>query len=473
MSGAPRTARRRMACAVSAAPSSASHTSAPGRRVWSRTARRRPSQRRAGWGCVATDMRAAYSRPADRQRQSKCSRWMRRFGTPAARRSVWKLRSMPPRTAHEDRQPAAVAVGGGEDALGGEAPLDARVDQMGVQRPVAVGDRADLLGERRLAVGAVEEVDAMGQLVTVERAQPAQERRDADAAGDPHLPIGSLPMAEAPVGAADDGRHARLDELLQPRRVVAERLDRDAHDVLVRGARDRERMAVPAVLGLDVDHGELAGHELHVPADRAPSRSRPRPRRPRARSAPGSRAATGRSAPAARGRRRSPARRRRPPRSSSAGAVRRRTASRRARRARSPRRRRARWCGAALASARSRRRSGEPRAPPGRRARRPRGRAAAPAPPTASAAGSPTARARPCRSPRSPRAGLRARCRCGLAASRMCGASRTRPVMATRRCQTAARSIPSNHSSTQGSVLMSTRPIDSSRIDSAPSSCPM
>ena len=61
----------------------------------------------------------------------------------------------------------------------------------------------------------------------------------------------------------------------------------------------------------------------------------------------------------------------------------------------------------------------------------------------------------------------------GLAASRMCGASRTRPVIATRRCQTAARSIPSNHSSTHGSVLMSTSPIDSSRIDSAPSSCPM
>ena len=44
----------------------------------------------------------------------------------------------------------------------------------------------------------------------------------------------------------------------------------------------------------------------------------------------------------------------------------------------------------------------------------------------------------------------------GLDASRMCGASRTRPVIATRRCQIAARSIPSNHSSTQGSVLIRT-----------------
>ena len=136
---------------------------------------------------------------------------MRRAGTPAARSSVWKLRSIPRGPHMKTDSSRAVAVGDGEDALGREAPVDAGVDQMGVQRPVAVGDRADLVGERRLAVGAVEEVDAMGQLVAVERAQPAEERRDADAAGDPHLPIGSLPMAEAPVGTADDGRHAGLD----------------------------------------------------------------------------------------------------------------------------------------------------------------------------------------------------------------------------------------------------------------------
>ena len=38
----------------------------------------------------------------------------------------------------------------------------------------------------------------------------------------------------------------------------------------------------------------------------------------------------------------------------------------------------------------------------------------------------------------------------GLDDSSTCGASRTRPVIATRRCQIAARSIPSNHSSTHG-----------------------
>lgn len=57
----------------------------------------------------------------------------------------------------------------------------------------------------------------------------------------------------------------------------------------------------------------------------------------------------------------------------------------------------------------------------------------------------------------------------GLDDSRMCGASRTSPVIATRRCQIAARSIPSNRSSTHGNVLIGTSAIDSSSTDSAPS----
>ena len=101
-----------------------------------------------------------------------------------------------------------------------------------------------------------------------------------------------------------------------------------------------------------------------------------------------------------------------------------------------------------------------------------RARAAAPARPTASAAGSPTAPV-----PTSPIApiapsGPPSAVPCGLDERRMCGASSTRPVIATRRCQIAARSIPSNQTSTQGSVLISTRPIDSSRTDSAPRSWP-
>ena len=61
---------------------------------------------------------------------------------------------------------------------------------------------------------------------------------------------------------------------------------------------------------------------------------------------------------------------------------------------------------------------------------------------------------------------------CGLAASAMCGISRTTPLIATRRCQIAARSMPSNQVSTQGSVLISTSPIESRRTASAPKNCP-
>ena len=60
----------------------------------------------------------------------------------------------------------------------------------------------------------------------------------------------------------------------------------------------------------------------------------------------------------------------------------------------------------------------------------------------------------------------------GLAESRKCGTSRIIALSATRRCQIAAWSIPSNHVSTQGSVLISTSPIDSSSTASAPRNCP-
>jgi hypothetical protein len=61
---------------------------------------------------------------------------------------------------------------------------------------------------------------------------------------------------------------------------------------------------------------------------------------------------------------------------------------------------------------------------------------------------------------------------CGLAASATWGISRTIPLIATRRCQMAARSMPSNQVSTQGSVLISTRPMESRRTDSTPKNCP-
>jgi len=42
----------------------------------------------------------------------------------------------------------------------------------------------------------------------------------------------------------------------------------------------------------------------------------------------------------------------------------------------------------------------------------------------------------------------------------MCGISKTMPVMATRRCQIAALSMPSNATSTQGRVLIRISPTD-------------
>ena len=60
----------------------------------------------------------------------------------------------------------------------------------------------------------------------------------------------------------------------------------------------------------------------------------------------------------------------------------------------------------------------------------------------------------------------------GLDDSGMCAASSTSPAIAIRRCQIAARSMPSNHSSTHGSELIRTSAAESSRIETAPTSCP-
>src|SRR3954447_26259459 len=109
-------------------------------------------------------------------------------GHPAEPQPVLEAAQHGLRTAHEDRQPARVAAGDGKNVLGREAAVASRVDEVGAKRWVASGDRADLVGERWCAGRGVEEVDAAWQM-TVEVAQPAEERRDADASGDPHLAI--------------------------------------------------------------------------------------------------------------------------------------------------------------------------------------------------------------------------------------------------------------------------------------------
>ena len=97
----------------------------------------------------------------DRYRQSKYSRWMRLDDTPAAPQLGLEAAQHPLRATHEHRELARIAVGDTEDMLGREATVDARVDHVHVQGLMAVGDLADLLGERRIPVRAVEEVDAI------------------------------------------------------------------------------------------------------------------------------------------------------------------------------------------------------------------------------------------------------------------------------------------------------------------------
>src|SRR5580765_6672693 len=72
-------------------------------------------------------------------------------------------------------------------------------------------------------------------------------------------------MVEASVRAADNGRHARLDDVRKSCCVVAERFYRHAKTIFVRRSRDREGVPVPAVLRFDVDHRALSRPELDPP----------------------------------------------------------------------------------------------------------------------------------------------------------------------------------------------------------------
>ena len=131
------------------APSSASHTSARGQRA---SGRAPPGGARPSAGPDGAASRRTWRQrtrapivSASRSTRGGCA-WPARRPSAAA---FWKLRSIARGPHMKTDSSRAVGVGGGEDALGREAPVDARVDQMGAQRLVAVGDRADLVGERR------------------------------------------------------------------------------------------------------------------------------------------------------------------------------------------------------------------------------------------------------------------------------------------------------------------------------------
>ena len=96
--------------------------------------------------------------------------------------------------------------------------------------------------------------------LVLQRFQPGQEGRDADAAGDPDLlrPRIAAGQIEATVGPFDRHRLPRLQPLGQAAGVVAERLDLEGDAAVAAvGAGDGEGMRPFAAV--EGDEGELAG----------------------------------------------------------------------------------------------------------------------------------------------------------------------------------------------------------------------
>ena len=234
-----------------------------------------------------------------------------------------------------------------------EPALDVGVDQVTAHVVTARGDLAKFRGERCWRSGErVEQGDPPGRRVRVESPHPAQERRDADPARNPHLVGRAFRVVEPAVWSADDGWHAGLEQLLQPRRVVTEPLHGHPQQSLGRRAGDGERVTVPPVLGLDVDQGELTRHEVDRPPDRMQADLHHVIAEWSHFEAPRSRAATGRTGRAAPGTRRRPARPRRPRRRTTAAPETSETVIRQAARGRRTPRRTSRSAGAAAATGR-------------------------------------------------------------------------------------------------------------------------
>src|SRR5690606_35827827 len=96
--------------------------------------------------------------------------------------------------------------------------------------------------------------------VGLQRLEPRQERRDADAAGDPDLLRLAIAArdVEAAVRTLDAHFLARAQAPREAVGVVAECLDLEAHGAVAAvGAGDRER--VSALVGVEGDERELPG----------------------------------------------------------------------------------------------------------------------------------------------------------------------------------------------------------------------
>src|SRR5690242_16174509 len=112
---------------------------------------------------------------------------------------------------------------------------------------MSVGDAADLVEvDGILGVGdRVEEVDLPVE-PPVDRSDPAEKRRHADAAGDPYLIVAALAIIEAAERAGQLGGDPRAELVIDIARVIARGLDRHLEAPIARGARYREGMALPA-----------------------------------------------------------------------------------------------------------------------------------------------------------------------------------------------------------------------------------
>jgi hypothetical protein len=80
-----------------------------------------------------------------------------------------------------------------------------------------------------------------------------------DAAGDPDLPAGAFVVAEPAERPADHRGHAGPHDIRELRGPVAQRLDGEVQDLVVRGAGDREGMPVPAVLAFQEEMANWPG----------------------------------------------------------------------------------------------------------------------------------------------------------------------------------------------------------------------
>src|SRR6266545_6699501 len=172
----------------------------------------------------------------------------------------------PTRTAHidilgDDRTTTA----GLYDVFHGEGPVALGVDDVRPEGWVLCGRHPDLVEEQRLvfATHGVVQVDVeLYLLLCGERAYPAPKRSDPDAASDPHLLTGAVAVIEQTKRNTHDCRCPRLQGVAQVLGVIAQRLDREAKIMFLRGTADGEGVPFPFGAATEVHENELPRYKL-------------------------------------------------------------------------------------------------------------------------------------------------------------------------------------------------------------------